>query len=247
VRELPDADEFAEAATAVEVGTNMTLGMLMEGAVARRSDGERFSSLAALGEAVDRGDEKARELEVDLMAIREALWKEFTKTGVSVGIEALDEVLLARIQDPDDANPLRSLVEVLWGAAGDAGTLLVFPLHSLGITPLEPLKGPDLLLNGKWELAISSQTNEYGQTAALLEKVCGKLGVVGTFPSDGLRHGWMSRHVEWLTRNPLLLMRIATPIGTQQLDERALLVRLRVTHSWRCSRRFGATTSDTRR
>jgi hypothetical protein len=229
MRDLPDASEFAQAAAAVEVDANLSLGMVVAAVVARRSEAGRFSSPEELGEAVGRGDKRARELEADVVSIRGALWKELIRAGVSVGIEALDEVLLARLQDLDDTDPLGSSVETLWEVAGDMRSLLVFPLHSLGVTPLEPLRGPDLLLNTEWELGVSSQTNDYKQTASLLEEVREKLGVAGPFPYEGLRHGWLSRHVEWLKRNPLLLMRIATPIGTRQLDSRVLLVRLRVT------------------
>ncbi|MCW2988074.1 MAG: hypothetical protein JWM24_1012 [Solirubrobacterales bacterium] len=226
--DLPDADAFVRAAAAVEVDQNLSLEMVVAKVVARRSRCKRFSSPEELAEAVDGGDDLARELEADVMSIRGVLRGELAKAGVSVGVDALDEVLLARLQDPGVSDPLESSVARLWEVGG-AGSLLVFPLHSLGITPLEPLQNPDLLLNAEWELAIGSQTNDYGQTASLLEGVCEKLGVSGPFPYGSLRGRWLARRVKWFKRNPLLLMRVASPIGTPGLDDRVLLARLRVT------------------
>jgi hypothetical protein len=228
MRDLPDAAAFARAAAAVEVGQNLSLGMVVAGVVARRSGGIQFSSPEQLGEAVEKGDESARELEANVMSIRGVLKGELVKAGVSVGVEALDEVILERLQDPGVSDPLASSVARLWEVGG-TGSLLVFPLHSLGITPLEALQNPALLLNADWELAIGSQTNDYGQAASRLEEVCDKLGVGGPFPNQGLRHGWLARRVEWLKRNPLLLMRVTSPIGAREFDDRVLLGRLRVT------------------
>ena len=115
-----------------------------------------------------------------MLPIRNAIADELRAHDLLIGVEIIDHLLFKALKAPGGKTPPRSVVDDLReGRVGDAG-LVVFGVHSLGLTAddLRVLLAGVELIEPDWAIALTPQTNNLGKT---LETWIGRSDRTGAF------------------------------------------------------------------
>ncbi|MDQ3676632.1 MAG: hypothetical protein M3401_07485 [Actinomycetota bacterium] len=172
----------------------------------------------------------ARELADAMLPIRNAIADVLWGRELLVAVEIVDHLLFEAVKATSGTPVVQLILEALRDArVGEAG-LLVFGVHSLGLTTddlrsLLDRTGVELI-DADWGLAITPQTNSLAATMDFLERVRADFGVRGSVRRESIEHWRRSRQARWLESNPLLVVRVAEAAGTYYGNEALLLTRL---------------------
>lgn len=225
---FPDPAELQAALESIEIEANLTVADAATAlqANARLENYEDIEDLAI--KSVDSTD--AQGLIDTMLPIRNAIANELRARELLVGVEIIDNLIFEALGVQDGTPVVQSVIDALCRRrVGEAG-LLVFAVHSLGLTAddlgaLLERTGVEVIDND-WGLAISPQTNSLDRTVAFLERVRMAFGIQGGVRRDLIEHWRRSRPTRWLECNPLLVVRVAEASGSYYGNEAMLLTRL---------------------
>lgn len=245
---LPDTVHLADQVRAAPAGDGETVAEALVFLLAHREQLRRFESaehlvLAADGfETLNPRDSPPAPKTITALAARlagvrlqlaDALWSLELFVGPDLLNEHLFHVLLRR----GVSDPVLTLLDDLRQYDADRPGFALFPLHSFGVLgagllqPGQP--GGRLLRAGhayyadpRAGLAIAPQTNNLGSTLAFLDGAAADLGVAKPPSSDSVTD-WHRTGTDWLERNPLLMVRVATQYAVKSETERLVLMRVR--------------------
>jgi hypothetical protein len=226
---FPDAAELAHEIAAVEIEPNLTVGDAAMALRARTAEYAHYADLEDLAiKTLDSAN--ARELADAMLPIRNAIADVLWGRELLVAVEIIDHLLFEAVTDTSGTPVVQLIVEALRDARVGAAGLLVFGVHSLGLTTSDLRSLLDRtgveLIDADWGIAITPQTNSLAATMDFLERVRADFGVDGSIRRDSVEHWRRSRQARWLESNPLLVVLVAEAAGTYYGNEALLLTRL---------------------
>lgn len=147
--------------------------------------------------------------------LRSAILRTLWSNQIFVSAYAVDETLWLILCDPAIADPVRAFFDQLRDSGVHHPGFVVYPIHSFGI-----LGGAALLpfarekvrldLTPAPGIAITPPLRDMARVHEYLRDAPSLLGISGTidYPHDHVRHYRVSRGLDWLERNPVLLARM---------------------------------------
>ncbi|MEM6275247.1 MAG: hypothetical protein AAF735_08415 [Myxococcota bacterium] len=169
-------------------------------------------------------------IEFHFVALRSALVRELWSRQFFIGTTVVDgllfDVLRAGIQ-----KPVLRLLEVIRDHGLHHPGLLVFPTHSFGIMAAGFLHSYSSTrveyAAPEHGLMLCPQTNDLQRTLDVLRRACAQLQIARRIPQELIEHWYRSR-TDWLTKNPLLLVRTQAYSGSYYENEFLIMTKLRV-------------------
>ncbi|SEM24777.1 hypothetical protein SAMN05443999_1175 [Roseovarius azorensis] len=166
-----------------------------------------------------------------LMAIRSALARALWKAEVYVGVSIIDELVFHAAKN----NPGNIVQEVLsfltTSRAGNPGFVL-YPLHGFGIgteTPFQSGRDSQTYLHFRsMAMCLAAQTNDFDSTRRLVSSMASRLGVAGKIDASDLGHHTRAGNMDWMTSNPLMMVRVASHTGAYFENQFIYTLKIRV-------------------
>jgi hypothetical protein len=228
---LPPIKRLASELRAVRRG-NETVDKALRFLTSKQADLHAYQSPEDLGVAAYEvpADKTARALAANLTLVRNALLEELWAREIFIGVEVLDELLFHAARKPGAHDPLLDTLEFLRDRRATRPGFVLFPVHSLGVLRAGLLFGRARrqvqFLNPDWGIAITPQTNALDETFDWAERARVAFGVHRPVDPDLIEH-WHRSRAPWLTRNPLLAIRMTTQRGSYYDTERVVVSRIR--------------------
>lgn len=162
--------------------------------------------------------------------ILKALWS----NEIYIGMSIVDELIFNFSKDltaPTSSQVLQYLTTTQAGTAG----FVLYPLHGVGLET-QPMFGVDdsiksYILFKSIGACLTSQSNDFETAFDQIATMASKLGVSGRVPRDTLRHFLDSRSMNWITRNPLLMVKIASHTGSYYENQFIYTLKIRLASS----------------
>lgn len=179
------------------------------------------------------GINTAKALVHHVLEVRAPLARELWSRQIFVATEILDDLIFYAARDGSDPDLVYAVLARIRDARVNRPGLLVFPVHSLGVTAgglLLPFgRAFVAFANERRGYVLSPQTNDFDRSMALLDGARGAFGIKKKIPVELIKHWRRSRNTEWIERNPLLIVRTIQWPGSYYGNEWLLLSRLRAT------------------
>jgi hypothetical protein len=233
MRRLPSASKLAKELLATGSGKKK-VGLSADYLLAHREDLKKYRTVEALVLSEDPGAQRLRSgVEYHLVQIRSVLARALWSRQLFIGVTVLDDLLFYAFAHSPAENPLESAI----GSIRDHGLhhpgLIIYPVHSFGLLGAGFLHHfTDSRLDytsSSFGIALTPQTNSLKDTLQFFERAGTALGVRRRIPLDLIVHWHRSRGIEWLKRNPLLVVRAQAFPGSYYENQFLLLTKLRTT------------------
>jgi hypothetical protein len=161
-------------------------------------------------------------------AIRKALWS----NGIFIGMSVLVDLLFRVLRGPQVDEPIKQVLRVIRDSGIHKPGIVVYPLHSFGILAAGFLR---YFTGAEAEMAVPggglllrAQTNDLERSIAFLQSSARALCPRKRLSRDQIEHYSRSRPTQWLTLNPLLVMRVRSFSGTYYENQGFLIQRLKL-------------------
>ena len=166
-----------------------------------------------------------------MLAIRAALAKGLWQAEVYVGVSIIDELVFQSAKKAPSQICQDVLSFLTKSHAGKAGFVL-YPLHGFGIeqAPLlrsDPALKPHLHFQ-KFGICFCPQTNSFEVATKRVSEMASRLGVVGKIDPSDLRHHTNAGAMDWFTRNPLMMVKIASHTGDYYENQFVYTLKIRI-------------------
>jgi hypothetical protein len=207
----------------------------------RQADLHKYESLEDFVEALISEAPKTSilsGLEFHLAAVRNEILRELRKRGVFIGQSIVEELTFYVFREGKNSNPLHKVFEWIRDSGLHRPGVLVFPLHGVGILgfgAFRALGRGDATIEFVLKqvgMVFSPQTNSDGRTVELIQRVTKYLGIKQKVPRDSIEHHLRFPVMAWLTRNPLLFVRLRAVSGERFENQRFLTMKLRLSTSF---------------
>lgn len=208
---------------------------------ARRADLQKFQSLEDFIEALISEAPKTSilsGLEFHMAVVRNEVLRELRKKGVFIGQSIIEELTFYVFREGKGSDPFHMVLEWIRDAGLHRPGLLIFPLHGIGILgfgAFRSLGRGDATLEFVLKQAgmvFSPQTNSDRRTMELVQRVTKYLGIKQEVPHDSIEHHLRFPVMAWMTRNPLLFVRVRAASGERFENQRFLTMKLRLCTSF---------------
>jgi Apea-like HEPN len=201
--------------------------------LSRRAELQPFADLEDLVFFEDEHPSaKLKSLTHHMWILRKFIAKELWGRGIYVGVSVLDNLVFRATRDSATQHPVKRVLEYIRGYGLHHPGLVVYPLHSFGIAGAGAFdiltKGTIRFYEKNQGILITPQTNGIGKTVQFIESAAAQLGVRRRVPRDLIEHWTHSRPTEWLSRNPLLALRVRSFPGSYYENQFFLIIRLQV-------------------
>jgi len=169
-----------------------------------------------------------------MTAIRAELVKVLWQAEVYIGVSIIDELVFQSAKKV----PIKVCQDVLSYLtrrhAGKAGFVL-YPLHGFGIEQ-PPLFGSDPTLKPflhfqKMGVCFAPQSNSFDVAYKRVLQMASSLGVVGKIDPSDLHHYQSPGAMDWFTRNPLMMVKIASHTGAYYENQFVYTLKIRIAAS----------------
>jgi hypothetical protein len=155
--------------------------------------------------------------------------------GVFIGLSVLDDLLFSGFRAKPPSDPLRQALTTIKDNDVHKPGFVLFPIHSLGINGVGFF---EFFSNAKVQLAVDSaglllraQTNSLEASLAFLNSATQAFSIPKKVSQDSIEHYNRSRSTRWLTRNPLLAVRVRMFSGTYYENQQFLVIKLKMATS----------------
>lgn len=176
-------------------------------------------------------DQRFSGIEHNFVVVRAALARTLWANHIYLGISVVDSLVFQSVVHKAAADPILDFLETVRGLGLHRPGLVLYPVHSLGLIAgglLQWVGGQAIFTVRSFGLALTPQTNDFDRTLRFMREAGKSLGVSQAVPEDLLRHWRRSRPTEWLERNPLILARIRSFLGSYYENQPFLVARLRL-------------------
>jgi hypothetical protein len=149
---------------------------------------------------------------------------------VFIGGSVLDQLVFDMVRNHEIDDPISEALDAIRSAGIHKPGVVLYPLHSfglLGVGLLEKLtRNKYELFAAEAELCVRGQTNDLSETIRFIDSAAARLGVRRRGPVELIEHYSRSRPTQWLTRNPLMLVKARTFTGDYYENQRFLMLHL---------------------
>ena len=170
-------------------------------------------------------------LEHHFRAIRAELARALWKAEIYVGVSIIDELIFQSAKNKPASIVQDVLSFLSTSHAGKPGFVL-YPLHGFGIETASPFqwgRGAGAFLHFRgMAVCLAPQTNDFGSTHELISKMASRLGVAGKIDASDLGHHTRAGNIEWMTRNPLMMVRVASHTGAYFENQFIYTLKIRI-------------------
>jgi hypothetical protein len=166
-----------------------------------------------------------------MQIIRAELARILWEAEVYVGISIIDEFVFQSAKKAPQAIAQDVVSSLTKTQAGKPGFVL-YPLHGFGMKqPIlmgnDSMLKPYLLLKNMG-VCLSPQSNSFEAAVKRVSEMAAKLGVVGKIDSSDLRHHTSAGAMDWFTRNPLMMVKIASHTGDYYENQFIYTLKIRI-------------------
>lgn len=150
------------------------------------------------------------------MAIRAELARALWKAEVYVGVSIIDELVFQAAKNKP-GNIVQEVFSFLTTTRiGNPGFVL-YPLHGFGMgteTPFQSGRDAGAFLHFRsMAMCLAPQTNDFDSSHEVMSRMASRLGVAGKIDASDLRHHTRAGNMDWMTSNPLMMVRVASHTG----------------------------------
>ena len=198
-----------------------------------------IASFSSLEELVVEGEENLNESTYNgilyhAKILRAEILKTLWDNDIYIGMSIVDELIFdfsKNLTGPTSSQVLQYLTTTQAGTPG----FVLYPLHGLGLET-QPMFAVDdsiksYILFKSIGVCLTSQSNDFEAAFGQISSMASKLGVFGRVPRDTLRHFLDSRSMNWITRNPLLMVKIASHTGSYYENQFIYTLKIRLASS----------------
>lgn len=177
-------------------------------------------------------------VEFHLTVMRNEVLGALRRRGVFVGASIVEELVFYAFKEGSHLNPFHKVFEWIRDSGLHRPGLLIFALHGVGILgfgAFRALGRGDATLEFVLKQAgmvFSPQTNSEHRTAELIQRVTRHLGIKQRVPRASIEHHLRFPVMAWMTRNPLLFVRLRAVSGETFENQRFLTMKLRFATSF---------------
>lgn len=177
-------------------------------------------------------------IEFHLAVVRNEVLDQLRRRGVFVGASIVEELTFYVFRDGSHANPFHTILEWVRDSGLHRPGLLIFALHGVGLLGFGAFRAlgrgdttAEFVLK-QAGMVFSPQTNSDRRTVELIERVIKHLGIKQKAPRDSIERHLRFPVMAWMTRNPLLFVRLRAVSGETFENQRLLTMKLRLATSF---------------
>lgn len=167
--------------------------------------------------------------------VRAGLIRQLWSRELFVGVSVVDQLLFGALTRNTARNAVLDVLTFIRDRGIHKPGLLLVPVHSFGVLGfgfIRFFEKTELhFMLKEYGLALTAQTNSMSETFRFLEDVRRAFGVAQEIPRDLMQHWVRSRRLEWLSSNPLLLLKTSSFPGSYYENQSLLLERLQFSTS----------------
>ena len=207
---------------------------------ARRERLKEFQSFDDFVQELIAESSKNKEIsafEYHLAFVRNEVLRELRNRDIYVGQSIIEELVFYIFRE-ENQNPYIKIFGWIRNAGLHRPGLLIFALHSVGILgfgAFRALGQGDATLEFSLKQAgmvFAPQTNSKRHTAELIHRVTKMLGIKQKVRPESIEHQLSIPAMHWMTRNPLLFVRVHAVSGERFENQRFLAMKLRLATSF---------------
>ncbi len=197
---------------------------------------ERFESLDDFvwrGEEIDQKRSKA--VEHHLLVVRNAVARALWGEDIFIGVSVIDQLAFDFLRWERDADLVSSILGLIGSKRLHGSGFVLYPVHSFGVLGLGLFRfirrgSADVtsMVLGESGVAVTAQTNSMDGTFLYLEDVRTRFDIRKRIPEDLVEHFVRSRSLTWITRNPLLAIRVRSFTGEYYENQFVYMLKLRL-------------------
>ncbi|QKS54034.1 hypothetical protein HUE56_26475 (plasmid) [Azospirillum oryzae] len=200
--------------------------------ISKHNQLKQFGSVEDLATDESILSEKDREgILHNLLTVRSILAKALWKSGIFVGVSVLDEFVLSAAQN-GHADICGRVIQDLRSAGVERPGFVLYPLTEFGmeIPPLmtasSELESMAVFLDANF--AVTAQANGFDEALANLRKMATALGITAEIHRSDIEHYARGSNMKWLTRNPLMLVRLSSHTGDYYENQFIYTLKIRI-------------------
>ncbi|WP_067916475.1 MULTISPECIES: HEPN domain-containing protein [unclassified Sulfitobacter] len=166
-----------------------------------------------------------------MLVIRSELAKALWRAELYVGISIIDELVFQSVKKgpgPIVQDVLSYLTTTQVGAPG----FVLYPLHGFGIereSIFDMGRGANSFLHFRqMGVCLAAQSNDFDATVDTVYRMASRLGVEGKIDPSDLGHHTRAGSMDWFTRNPLMMVRLASHTGAYYENQFVYTLKIRV-------------------
>lgn len=165
------------------------------------------------------------------MTIRAELARALWKAEVYVGVSIIDE-LVFQVAKKNPGTIVQDVLSFLMTSSVGKPGFVLYPLHGFGIgtaAPFQHRKSGDAFLSFRnMAVCLAPQSNNFEAARELVSRMASRIGVAGKIDASDLRHHTRAGNMEWFTRNPLMMVRLASHTGAYFENQFIYTLKIRV-------------------
>jgi hypothetical protein len=207
----------------------------------RRAELQKYDSLENFVHALISEEPKTSVLsglEFHLAVVRNEVLRELRRNGVFVGQSIIEELAFYVFREGKDSNPFQSVFGWIRKSGLHHPGLLIFPLYGVGILgfgAFRALGHGDTTIEFVLKqvgMVFAPQTNSDKYTAELIHRAAKYLGITQRVSQESIEHHLRFPVMAWMTRNPLLFVRVRAVAGERFENQRFVTMKLRLCTSF---------------
>ncbi|MCK1285422.1 hypothetical protein IVB41_15990 [Bradyrhizobium sp. 44] len=193
---------------------------------------KQFDNVEDLATDEDKLDDSDRAgIFHNLVTVRAALARTLWKAGIFIGVSVLDDFVLVAAQtgQPDISG---RVIQELRRAGAERPGFVLYPLVEFGmeIPPLlrksQHLRSMAVFPDANF--AITAQSNSSDQAYGRVVKMARALGISSKIDRSDIEHHARAGNMKWLTRNPLMLVRLSSHTGDYYENQFVYTLKIRI-------------------
>lgn len=231
MKKLPVISTLKQEIETAEVAKSITFLNSKSHELAKFEDIEDFAFQIDL----DNPPAPLKGVDFNFRRVRAALAKALWSRGLFIGLSVLDDLLFSAFRSNVVSDPIAHSLRIIKDNAVHKPGFVLYPIHSLGVNGVGFV---EFFTKSKVRLAISSaglllgaQTNSMDGSVEFLEAAREEFSISPTISRESVEHYHRSRSTKWLTRNPLLAVRVRMFSGTYYENQQFLVIKLKIATS----------------
>jgi len=184
---------------------------------------------------LDHPPKELRGFEYHFQQVRAGLARALWKRGLFIGLSVLDDLLFSGFRSKPPSDAIAHALTIIKDNDVHKPGFILYPIHSLGINGAGFF---EFFAKSRVQLAIPSagillraQTNSLDGSLEFLDAARSEFGVSKRISRDTMEHYHRSRSTRWLTRNPLLAVRVRMFSGSYYENQQFLVIKLKTATS----------------
>lgn len=165
-----------------------------------------------------------------LLQLRSTLARTLWKAGLYIGVSVLDEFVLEAAKT-GQADICRRVLDDLQSAGIDRPGFVLYPLTEFGMEVPFLRSSPDLrdmAVFKEANFAVTAQTGTVETAYARMNEMAAALDITAVPDRSSFEHHIQAGNMKWITRNPLLLVRLSSHTGAYYENQFIYMLKIRI-------------------